>query len=146
YGSIRARLWNPTYELVYWHWALDVACRWQHRLGRPVDSAWRDVADRIIAPRPRNGVYPAIQVEPYTIRTDHPSMLCALGVLPRTGKIDTGPMAATLDDVLADWDWSSTWGWDYPVIAMCAARLGRPEDAVAALLADRHKNETLPNG
>lgn len=146
YGSIRARIWNPTYELVYWHWALDVACRWQHRLGRPVDSAWRDVADRIIAPRPRNGVYPAIQVEPYTIRTDHPSMLCALGVLPRTGKIDTGPMAATLDDVLADWDWSSTWGWDYPVIAMCAARLGRPEDAVAALLADRHKNETLPNG
>ncbi|WP_152361946.1 hypothetical protein [Microlunatus speluncae] len=146
YGGIRARLWNPTYELVYWHWALDVACRWQQRLGRSVPARWREVADKIIAPAPRDGIYPAIEVDPYTIRTDHPSMLCALGVLPQTTKIDPVIMAATLDDVLADWDWSSTWGWDYPVIAMCAARLGRPDAAVDALLADRHKNETLING
>ncbi len=146
YGGIRARLWNPTYELVYWHWALDVACRWRERLELPVPDRWREVADKIIAPLPRDGRYPAIQVEPYTIRTDHPSMLCALGVLPQTTKIDPVVMAATLEDVLADWDWSSTWGWDYPVIAMCAARLGRPEDAVAGLLADRHKNEALPSG
>ncbi|GAB3754205.1 hypothetical protein BKA15_002546 [Microlunatus parietis] len=146
YGGMRARLWNPTYELVYWHWALDLACRWRERLGRPADPAWREVSDKIIAPVPRAGRYPAIGVDPYTIRTDHPSMLCALGVLPQTTKINSEVMAATLDDVLGDWDWSSTWGWDYPVIAMCAARLGRPETAVDALLADRHKNEVLPNG
>lgn len=146
YGGMRAELWNPTYELVYWHWALDLACRWRERLGRPADPAWREVSDKIIAPVPRKGRYPAIGVDPYTIRTDHPSMLCALGVLPQTTKINSAVMAATLDDVLGDWDWSSTWGWDYPVIAMCAARLGRPETAVDALLADRHKNEALPNG
>jgi hypothetical protein len=146
YGGMRARLWNPTYELVYWHWALEVACRWRERLGLPVPPRWREVSDKITAPVPRDGIYPAIDVEPYTIRTDHPSMLCALGVLPQTTKINSEAMAATLDDVLADWDWNSTWGWDYPVIAMCAARLGRPEAAVDALLADRHKNEALPNG
>lgn len=146
YGGIRTEVWNPTYELVYWHWALDVACRWRERLGLPVPPVWREVSERMIPPAPRAGSYPAIQVEPYTIRTDHPSMLCALGVLPQTTKIDPDVMNATLDDVLADWDWSSTWGWDYPVIAMCAARLGRPETAVDALLADQHKNEVLPNG
>ncbi len=146
YGGIRTEVWNPTYELVYWHWALDVACRWRERLGLPVPPVWREVSERMVAPEPRDGIYPAIEVDPYTIRTDHPSMLCALGVLPQTIKIDPAVMDATLDDVLADWDWSSTWGWDYPVIAMCAARLGRPESAVAALLADRHKNEALPNG
>lgn len=146
YGGMRARLWNPTYELVYWHWALDLACRWRERLGRPADPAWREVSDKIIAPVPRDGRYPAIDVDPYTIRTDHPSMLCALGVLPQTTKINSDVMAATLDDVLGDWDWASTWGWDYPVIAMCAARLGRPETAVDALLSGRDKNLALPNG
>jgi hypothetical protein len=33
--------------------------------------------------------------------------------------------------VLAHWDWEAKiWGWDYPMIAMTAARLGRPEKAL----------------
>jgi hypothetical protein len=87
-----------------------------------------------------------MDVAPFTIRTDHPSMLCALGVLPLTDLIDESTMRATLDDVLADWDWDSTWGWDYPVMAMTAARLGDPEAAVDALLLGAAKNTVLPNG
>lgn len=30
-----------------------------------------------------------------------------------------------------------TWGWDYPMTAMNAARLGEPEKAVGALLMDK---------
>ena len=45
-----------------------------------------------------------------------------------------------------NWDWESTWGWDYPLIAMTAARLGEPELAVEALLTDVTKNTYLPNG
>ena len=48
--------------------------------------------------------------------------------------------------MLADWDWESTWGWDYPAIAMTAARLGEPELAVDALLLEATKNDFLPNG
>ncbi|HEX3814096.1 MAG TPA: hypothetical protein VHX59_14780 [Mycobacteriales bacterium] len=46
----------------------------------------------------------AIGVEPWTIRTDHPSMLCALGMLPQTTMIDAATMSAMLENVLADWD------------------------------------------
>lgn len=100
----------------------------------------------MVRPRTVNGVYAAIDVEPFTIRTDHPSMLCALGVLPQTGLIDPEIMRATLADVLATWDWDSTWGWDYPVMAMTAARLEDPETAVDALLQGAGKNTVLPNG
>ncbi|ACZ31672.1 hypothetical protein Xcel_2658 [Xylanimonas cellulosilytica DSM 15894] len=150
YARERATTRDPTFELAYWAWGLRVAVQWCERLGEEVPPLWREVAAGMWRPQPRDGVYPAVGVEPWTIRTDHPSMLAALGVVPETGLIDHDVMAATLDDVVATgeqaWDWDSTWGWDYPMGAMTAARLGRPEAAVDWLLADRGKNEHLPNG
>jgi len=32
------------------------------------------------------------------------------------------------------WDWKKTWGWDFPWMAMAAARVGEPQMAVDALL------------
>ena len=55
-------------------------------------------------------------------------------------------MNRTFDYILSSWDWKSTWGWDYPVIAMTAARLSRPTDAVNALMRETPKNVWLPNG
>ena len=146
YGSIRASVTNPTFELAYWQWALRVAATWRDRLGLEPVPAWQEVAGHLVKPRVMDGAYAAIDVEPFTIRTDHPSMLCALGVLPETDLIDKDIMRATLASVLADWDWDSTWGWDYPVLAMTAARLEDPEAAVNALLLDARKNTVLPNG
>ena len=159
YARDRARVQDPTFELAYWRWGLRTAVAWVEALGEEAPAAWREVADGLWRPEPRDGVYPAIAVDPYTIRTDHPSMLAALGVVPETGMIDHAAMAATLADVVgrhgiapgapADpdaWDWGSTWGWDYPVGAMTAARLGHPEDAVDWLMLERGKNEYLPNG
>ena len=54
--------------------------------------------------------------------------------------------ARTLDVDWADWDWPSTWGWDYPMMAMTAARLGEPDMAVDALLMDTPKNRYRANG
>ncbi len=146
YGSIRAKVTNPTFELAYWQWGLRTAVAWRERLGLESVEEWSKVADGMVPPRVIDGVYAAIDVEPFTIRTDHPSMLCALGVLPQTDLIDPAIMRATLSDVLADWDWASTWGWDYPVMAMTAARLEDPEAAVDALLLGAGKNTVLPNG
>jgi hypothetical protein len=146
YGSIRGAVTNPTFELAYWQWALGIAAAWRERLGLEPVRVWQEVADGLVKPRVIDGVYAAIDVEPFTIRTDHPSMLCALGVLPETDLIDKEIMRATLADVLADWDWGTTWGWDYPVMAMTAARLDDPEAAVNALLMDAGKNTVLPNG
>lgn len=146
YAHVRSTLRNPTFELAYWRWGLELAIKWWHRLGRSAPDQWRQVANGLISPERQDDRYMAISTEPYLIRTDHPSMLCAYGVVPDVGMIDPHIMSNTLDDVYREWDWDSTWGWDYPVISMTAARLGRPEAAISALLGDRTKNSYLANG
>jgi hypothetical protein len=70
----------------------------------------------------------------------------ALGFVPQTPLIDPATMEATLDGVLVDWDLSSTWGWDYPTMAMCATKLRRPATALDALMMDTYKNHYLASG
>jgi hypothetical protein len=102
--------------------------------------------NQLSKPSVRDGIYTAVENAPYTETHDHFSMLDALGFLPQTPLIDPPTMGRTLDWVNKVWQWDSTWGWDYPTMAMTAARLGRPEDAVKALLMDAKKNTYLPNG
>jgi rhamnogalacturonyl hydrolase YesR len=85
------------------------------------------------------------------IRNDHPAVLGACGMLPSTRTPYTllynkETMKQTLDWVMQHWNWATTWGWDYGMIAMCAARLGDPETALKALLIDTQKNTYLKNG
>ncbi len=142
---------NPAFELAYWRWALGVAQQWRERLGLPRQALWDDVRAHL-APLPeKDGKYVALESHPDTwdniaSRHDHPAMLMALGFLPGEG-VDRTTMARTLDAVLATWDWKTKiWGWDYPMIAMTAARLGRPETALEILLRDGPNNHYLPNG
>jgi hypothetical protein len=93
-----------------------------------------------------DGTYAALSTHPFLVRTDHPSMLMAYGWLPPGALIDKAVMEATLDSVWRNWDLQSTWGWDYPVLAMTAAELGDLERAVEALLWKSPKNVFLPNG
>jgi hypothetical protein len=146
YGSDRARNLNPTFELAYWRWALDVAQNWRQRLGMERHAQWDDVIDHLSRPTIRDGVYTGIETPPYTIRRDHPTMVAALGFVPAGPLIDRDVMKRTYDSVLADWDWPSTWGWDYPMLAMTAARLGEPDKAVDALFLESPKNRYLANG
>jgi protein-glucosylgalactosylhydroxylysine glucosidase len=139
---------DPTYELAYWHWALSVAQQWRERNGQPRDAGWDRVIAGLARPLVRDGRYAAVAVEPFTNTADHPSMLCAYGVLPQTPLIDPAVMRATAEWVEddANWNWKSTWGWDFPVVAMTFARCGDPARAVNALLRDTPKNTYLPNG
>jgi hypothetical protein len=146
YGRDRARTLNPTFELAYWHWGLGVAQAWRERLGLARDAQWQRVRRHLARPSVREGVYTAIETPPYSVPRDHPSMVAALGVVPRTPLVDARVMARTLDHVLETWDWPTTWGWDYPMLAMTAARLGRPGQAVDALFAPAIKNRYLANG
>ncbi len=61
-------------------------------------------------------------------------------------RVSTSKMTDTFDEVLRDWNWESTWGWDYPLLAMTATRLYQAEDAVDALFIETRKNTYLPNG
>jgi hypothetical protein len=140
--------WNPTYELEYWEYALEIAQQWQIRAGLPRNVKWDDVRNKLSALPVKDGVYLAHENCPQTFterNRDHPSMLAALGVLPGR-KVDRETMRRTLKKVFAEWQWPDTWGWDFPVVAMTAASLGEPSLAIDALLMETPKNTWLPNG
>jgi hypothetical protein len=140
--------WNPTYELEYWNYALDIAQRWRERLHLARDPKWDDVRKRLSPLPARDGIYLAHENCPQTFterNRDHPSMLMALGVLPGV-MVDREIMRNTLRKVMQVWQWPDTWGWDYPVIAMTAARLGEAATAIDAFFIESQKNRWLPNG
>lgn len=140
--------WNPTYELSYWRFGLGVAQAWRERLGMKRRPDWDDLVANLSKLPARGGVYLAHENCPqtYTERNrDHPSMLAAYGVLPGDG-VERETMRRTLSKVWKEWQWDETWGWDYPMTAMTAARLGEGGTAVSALLLETAKNRYLPNG
>lgn len=139
---------NPPYEVEYWKYGLEIAVRWAERLGVPPKPAWAAVAGAM-APLPQqDGVYLAHERCPDTFAAknhDHPSMTGALGILPGT-LVDRETMRRTLEKVRTEWQWETAWGWDFPMCAMTAARLGDAEAAVDFLLMDATKNTYLANG
>ena len=140
--------WNPTFELEYWADALEIAQDWRRRLRMKEVDQWERVRSKLSALPVRDGVYLAHENCPqtYTERNrDHPSLLMALGYLPGN-KADAGTMRRTYERVLETWNFDDTWGWDYGMMAMTAARLGDRKRALQALLMDTPKNRWLPNG
>jgi hypothetical protein len=144
------RTFNCTYELVYWRYGLETAQKWRERLGQPREPAWDQVLAGLSKPAVKDGRYlfaesaPESYTDPRWAR-DHPAVAAALGVLGGAG-IDPETMRASLHWVLDRWDWTSTWGWDCPMVAMTAARLGEPERAIDTLLLDTPKNSYRRNG
>jgi hypothetical protein len=141
---------NPTFELTYWRWGLDTAQKWRERLGMPREREWDRVLSKLARPLVVDGKYAFTSTTPdsYTNprwNDDHPAVLGALGMLPGPD-IDPATMRNTFDWVWQNWNWPNTWGWDYPLAAMCAARIGEPARAVDALLLDTPKNFYRPNG
>ncbi|WP_223284615.1 hypothetical protein [Hymenobacter qilianensis] len=142
---------NPTFELVYWNWALNIAQQWRVRQGQPRNPKWDAVLQKLSKLPQANGVYLATESAPdsYTnpeFKTDHPSVLAALGVMPATGQVDPATMRRTFDLIWKDWSWDKTWGWDFPMTSMTATRLGLPDRAVDALLMKVRTNTYLPSG
>ncbi|MGI6706696.1 MAG: glycoside hydrolase family 65 [Clostridia bacterium] len=139
---------NPAFELEYWHFGLKTANRWRERLGLARNPEWERVSANLAKLPVKNGLYLAHENCPDTFEKynfDHPSMLGALGILPGS-KVDREIMENTLRAVFSQWQFEKMWGWDFPMMAMTAARLGLPQLAVDALLMDSPKNTYLPNG
>ena len=160
--------YNQPFELAYWSYGLSVAQKWRERQGKARVALWDDIIKNL-SPLPEAGdIYtagiaigaaknheafdpfdaPAKKVETFAdkCRNDHPAVLGACGLLPYTSLYNMEKMKTTLDWVMKNWNWQTTWGWDYGMIAMSAARLGDPETALKALLIDTQKNTYLPSG
>jgi hypothetical protein len=145
------RTFNPTYELAYWNWALKTAISWKNKLNQKVPQQWETVLSKL-SPLPIQGqVYLATEsaTDSYTnpeFKTDHPSVLGTFGMLPETSLLDKKIMKNTFNLVWDTWSWDKTWGWDFPMTAMSAARLQMPEKAVDALFMNVVTNTYLKNG
>jgi hypothetical protein len=142
---------NPTYELVYWKWALTVAQQWRERLKLRRDKKWDDVINHLSSLPAKDSKYLFTEsaTDSYTnpeFKTDHPSVLAALGVMPSTGQVSQTTMKNTFEWIWNNWNWNQTWGWDFPMTAMSATRLAMPGKAIDALLMKIHTNTYLPNG
>ena len=168
--------YNHPFELAYWRYGLSVANLWRERQGLPRNAHWDDIiANMSPLPQTKDGIYtaglpkgktdklesfdpfdavaagaaPVLATETFEekCRNDHPAVLGPFGMLP-TCSLSSDKIAAhkTLDWVMENWNWQTTWGWDYGMTAMAAARLGQPETALQALLIDTQKNTYLVNG
>ena len=143
---------NPPFELSYLHFALKTAQAWRVSCGLAKNMEWETILDKL-SPLAYNEdkLYLAAETATDTYQdirftSDHPAVLGALGILPDNKLIRDDIMSNTFDWIWDNWNWGKTWGWDYPMTAMCAARLGRPDKAVDALLMDRRTNTYLPDG
>jgi len=144
----RRELKNQNFEIAYWRFGLETANKWRKRLGMGVEKKWQHVASHLPPLARKDGLYVAGEnaretFEKYAV--GHPSLLAPFGMLSDP-TVDKEVMRETLKEVMRKWNWKSTWGWDYPLIAMTAARLGEPALAIEALLMDSPKNRFLPNG
>ena len=142
---------DPTFELRQWEQAFTIAQMWRRRLEMPDSEEWSLIINRMALLPIRDMKYlpNATTKDAYTkdeFRRDHPSVLGSLGIVPLDERIEPDIMENTLDDIMANWQWETTWGWDYPMMAMTAARLGEPQKAIDALMMDVQKNTYLVNG
>lgn len=143
---------NPPFELSYWHYAMNVAQQWRERVGEKRNLEWDEMIDKL-SPLAYNedSLYLAAEnaVDTYKdirFTSDHMAVLGSVGILPMNKLIRADYMKNTLHWVWDNWNWGKTWGWDYPMTAMNATRLGEPEKAVGALLMDKRTNTYLLNG
>jgi hypothetical protein len=149
---------NPTFEIEYFRWGLEVAQSWRIRRGVARDGDWDRVIAQLAPPPQREGLYLPVEttpnfwrdtmsaacsgdaVEAPCLNRDHPSFLMAYGFI-QGARTERETMRATLQATAAHWDLRQTWGWDFPILAMSAARLGEPEAALDWLFADLKNNQ-----
>ncbi|MDO9155169.1 MAG: hypothetical protein Q7U47_15920 [Paludibacter sp.] len=142
---------NPPFELAYWYFGLKTAQKWRERLGQKRNLQWDELIDKLSPLAHQSGLYLAAETAKDTYKdirftSDHMAVLGAYGILPKSPLMRKDYMQNTLNWIWDNWNWGKTWGWDYPMTAMNAARLGDTEKAVGALLMDKRTNTYLVNG
>ncbi|KAF2714157.1 hypothetical protein K504DRAFT_462589 [Pleomassaria siparia CBS 279.74] len=130
---------NPTFELAYWRFGLNVAEQWKLRQEKPIPADWHFVKENL-APFPiENDVYVLYDgvKDMWTtpaLAEDHPGLLGIYGWLPPDPRLNLTTFNLTVEKVYQSWNFPNSYGWDFPLLAITAARLGDAERAVHWLL------------
>ena len=128
---------NPPLELAYWYWGLKTAQEWCERLNLERKPEWDVVLEKLSPLAQKDGLYLAAESAPDSYEnpmymSDHPVVLGAYGMIPVTPLVDSATMRQTFNYIWEHWRWEDTWGWDFPMTAMTATRLGMPDKAIYA--------------
>lgn len=137
---------NPPFETAYFAFGLRTAAWWLEKLGVNCEN-WLTIADKLAKPYIHNGMLQAYEGCDDTyekLNMDHPYMLFSFGWLPEKG--DEKVILDSLEAVKKNWDFLSLWGWDFALLAMAYASLGKMEEAFDMLLYDSEKNTYVKNG
>lgn len=136
---------NPTFELAYWRFGLGLASQWKERLGKPVPEQWTHVMENL-APLPlQSGAYALYEgaLDTWTnpnITEDHPASLMIYGWLPGPSipglNFSQSVFDKTLELTQQTWNFTYSFGWDFPLLAMTSARTGDVDSAIKWLLFD----------
>jgi hypothetical protein len=133
---------NSTVELSYWAYGLETAQQWRKRLGMSEKEEWNKVLEKLAAPPIKNGVYRNVETGKHGGR---PAWFEAYGCMPGT-RIDHKVMEATFEEHTRNLSTRHCWGCDFPMLAMTAARLGKPAKALELLMYKTKVNSYLANG
>jgi len=134
---------NDVFDLAYWRWGLDKAQEWRQRMGLKREPHWDEVRNNLTPLPVVDGlfVHSPEWTNTYTERNfEHPDPVGVLGMLPPVPGVDAPTAARTVAKVWTTWQWDRCWGWDFPWMAMAAARTGQPQIAVDALLSNSPRN------
>ncbi|MDO5553881.1 MAG: hypothetical protein Q4G68_08965 [Planctomycetia bacterium] len=140
---------DTSFDLTYWRFGLRQANVWRERLGRPENESWREVEEHL-APLPIQDNYYVHSEEwrdSFAARNwEHPDLIGFFGMLPRSSDVDFETGKRTVERVVEQWQWERCWGWDFPWMAMAAAKAGRGDLAVEMLLHPSSRNAYDPRG
>lgn len=140
---------NPIFEVEYWRFGLSLAAKWAKRLEKGDEARkWLHIAENMAKLPVKDGLYLAHQnclttYEEFNV--DHPIMTAIYGFID-SDRVDKEIMKNTLYKIIECWDFNTTWGWDFALMAMTATRLGNPELAVDLLLMDTPNNNYAKSG
>jgi len=130
---------NPTFELAYWRFGLDIAASWKQRQNQTVPHNWTTIAESL-PPMPvvndtyviYTGIGDMWNNTNYT--SDHPSMAMIYGFISPPPDFNLTIMNNTMNKIYQTWNYTDSFGWDFPMLAMTAAKLGDYDRAVDFLL------------
>lgn len=130
---------NPAFELSYWRFGLRIADQWYKRLDMKAPEMI-GIVMKDLAPLPVEDnlyvLHEGVKDMWTKYNYEHPALIGTYGMLPGDG-VDMEVFENTFNKIISVWNFQRVWGWDFPMLAMAAARINKQEEAVNLLL---HEN------
>jgi hypothetical protein len=118
--------YSPTFELAYRRFGLNIVSDWKNRQGISVPQAWTNVPENL-APLPTvDGAH--------SICVDLPNMWddsSYTSNYPSQIAVNISVVNTTMERIAQTWNFTESYGWDFPMLAMKSLRLGNVEQAVS---------------